>query len=185
MEKPKVEKVESEQQIFIVDEFQEKYLDDVLALEKECFPVEMQYSLDEGMDYYRKVLSDKKNVNIFLIENGKAVGYCLGIPLESYFNELKELDPEIELRSGVIYLDTIQISPKFQGRGGAKKLLLSLCDESQKKGIVDFSTHARKANGFNLMVKKVFDDGIVASREIEKWRPAQGEPYEYIEWKIK
>lgn len=161
--------------------FDEKYFKSILDLEKECFPVEMQYPADEAGKYYQKMLEGAENINVFLKEGEKTVGYCLGQPLAVYFDELRKIDPEIELEDGVIYIDTIQVSPSSQGKGGAKKLLLAVCEEAKSRGFTKFAIHARKINGFDVKLKKIFAGKILKSRDIEKWQPAQGEPYEYME----
>lgn len=162
--------------------FREEWLQAIMKLEKECFPVEMQYPADEAEEYYRKMLEGAEYANVFLKDGGKIVGYCLGQPLEAYFDYLKKLDPEMKFEEGVMYIDTIEIAPGSQGKGGANKLLLAVCEEGKKKGFVKFAIHARRINEFNVKLKKLFAGKILASRDIEKWAPAQDEPYEYIEW---
>ncbi len=168
--------------LFAANEFKENYLKDILSLEEKCFPEDWQY--EDAGQYYKEMLSDKENINIFLRDHGKTVGYVLARFHNKETGELSEYDPEFKDQENVFYIETIQILPEFQGKGGAKKLLLAVCEEAGKRGINKFSIHARKINGFSESVKKIFADRIVAVREIESWEPAEGEPYEYIEWEV-
>lgn len=164
----------------LIGGFSEDVLDDILMLEKKCFPLEWQY--DDANEYYKKILEDTENINIFLKEESETVGYVLARFHDKEISELLEFDPGLNSEKDVFYIETIQIIPEKKGKGGGRKLLLAVCEEAKKRGISKFSIHARKINGLNNMIKKLFDGKINKVREIEKWEPACGEPYEYIEW---
>jgi ribosomal protein S18 acetylase RimI-like enzyme len=166
----------------IVDHFSAEALGIILKLEKECFPADWQYENADG--YYKKILEDPENINIFLKDGNEVVGYVLAKFHNIELEELKGYDSELKEREG-FYVETIQILPEFLGRGGVKKLLFAICGEAKKRGVEKFSIHVRTINGFHDKIKKIFEGKITAVRKIEHWGLAAGEPYEYIEWEYK
>lgn len=182
-EKFQKNEIENQQKLIVVEAGNAEFLEDVLKLEKECFPKEWQY--EDAEEYYKEMLEDKNNVNIFLKDKEKAIGYLLAVPFEKALDDLREYDPDI--KSGMddskkMYLETIQVLPEFRGFGGAEKLIIKMCEEGKRKGVEKFSIHARKLNGLNEKVKKMFAGKISESRDLEKWHYGGDEPYEYIEW---
>lgn len=178
------EKLEQNVAIEVVCDFNEQRLKNILNLEKECFPASWQY--EDAKEYYEKMLRDQENINVFLESSGTVVGYILARSKlnDQEINDLRESDPALNDIYG-FYIETIQILPEFQNKGGAKKLLIAICEEAKKRGIEKFSIHARTKNKFNDKIKKIFEGKITLVRQIEKWAPADGEPYEYIEWENK
>ena len=152
---------------------------EILELEKRCFPKEWHY--DDG--YYSEALSIEENINLLLKEEGEIVGYLLAVPLVRVFDVLQKEDPALEKKPDFYYLDTIEIIPESRGRGGAKQLVLAMCKELNNRGVFKFSLHARTVNGLNTIIKKMYPDGIISSREIKSWLFGGNEKYEYIEWK--
>jgi ribosomal protein S18 acetylase RimI-like enzyme len=170
-------------QIEVIKEFSRAALEDVLLLEKKCFPKEWQYA---GVaEYYEAMLKDKNNINIFLKDGNKNGGYLLAVPFNSVFNSLKEYDSGLKLDEEndktKIYLETIQILPEFRGMNGAEKLIMKMCDEGKKRGMNKFSIHARKINGLDAKIKKMFAGKINESRSVDAWHYGGNEPYEYKE----
>ena len=168
----------------IVTEFSQQALADILLLEQACYPLAMQYEASVAENYYTDALRSRQNINIFLLDGEQVVGYILAVPHNAGFDEIIELDLEYIEQDDVLYVETIQVSPQCQGRGGAKKLLATLCEEAGKMGLHKFSIHAIRSNGLSGLVKKLFAGKIGVVREIAKWAPGNGEPYEYIEWDI-
>ncbi len=167
----------------VVEKFDEKDIQDILQLEKECFPEDWQYP--DARTYYEEMIKDKNNINIFLCEGDKSVGYILAKKHNKAVEELSKYDTELKEDKDKLYIETIQILPEFQGKGGAKKLLVAVCEEATKRGIGKFSIHARTKNNFNAKIKKIFGRTIMYVRKIVKWKPGGDEPYEYIEWTYK
>lgn len=159
----------------------ENVLKNVLLLEEKCFPVEWQYGA-EAVGYYKEKLENPANISIFLKIGDEVVGYILLVPHGDVAEELEEYDPSYEKKENTYYIETIQILPEKRGIGGARKLLVAGCEEANKIGINSFSIHARTLNGLHDRVKKIFEGKIDTIRKIDKWQPAQGESYEYIEW---
>lgn len=164
----------------IVNKFSKKDLNAILVLEKKCFPEAWQY--DDADEYYRKMLDDSENINIFLREGKDIIGYVLARFHNKVTEELKEYDPELEEKEDFFYIETIQILPEKRGLGGAKRLFFSVCEEAKRRGVSKFSIHARTMNGFSDKIRKMFEGKIKKVRKIESWKLAGGEPYEYIEW---
>jgi len=167
--------------ILVPDGFTTEYLQDILRLERECFPATWQYPTAEK--YYASMLKDKEIVNVFLLcHSGQTIGYALAKPLNAAAPELQEYDPAICADAEKFYIETIQILPGFQGKGGARILLTTICREALKRGVFKFAIHARTTNSFHEKIKKIFHGSIILTRNIEKWKWAQEEPYQYIEW---
>lgn len=172
--------------IEIIKEFSRKALEDVLLLEKECFPKEWQY--DGVAEYYTAMLKDRNNINIFLKDGDNIAGYLLAVPFKNVCAGLKEYDAALQCNEEndktKMYLETIQILPKFRGMGGAGKLIMNMCEEGKERGLNKFGIHARKINGLNEKVKRMFAGKIAESHGIDAWHYGGNEPYEYIEWGI-
>ena len=154
--------------------------------EKACFPEDWQYA---GVaEYYEAMLKDESNINIFLKGGNKTGGYLLAVPFKNVFDSLKEYDALLKLDAEndktKIYLETIQVLPKYRGMGGAEKLITAMCAEGKKRGMEKFCIHARKINGLNEKVKRIFAGEINESRSIAAWHYGGNEPYEYLEWGI-
>jgi GNAT superfamily N-acetyltransferase len=179
LEKQEKENIQTE----ILQGFDLENLNTIVGLEKKCFPIEWQYP--DAEKYYKKILDDLENINIFLKENSEVIGYVLARLHNKEIEDLKNYDPEFKSQENVFYVETIQVLPEKSGKGGAKKLLIAVCEEAKKRGIDKFSIHARTKNRFNDKIKKIFEGHITLIRPIEKWEPANGEPYEYIEWNYK
>lgn len=166
----------------IVEGFNEEILDKIIELEEKCFPQGWQF--EDAKDYFSEALENKKNINVILQNSSNVVGYALFVPLGDVFEELSSADPEIENSSNTLYLETIEILPESRGSGGVEKMLEIAEEEAKKRGIEKISIHARKINNFNDKIKKIFGCKIISSRDIEKWKYGESEPYEYIDFKV-
>ena len=167
----------------ILDDFNELTLQDILFLENICFPVEWHYP--DADKYYTAILRDKRNINILLRDYRKTTGYILSVPHDTARTELIKCDPEIKADNSRYYIETIGVLPQYRRRGGATKLLHALCEEANRKGINNFSIHARIRNGLNVMISNLFKGLITESRKIDSWKFGGGEAYEYIEWSFR
>lgn len=158
-------------------------LKNILMLEKICFPPEWQY--DDGEEYYAEALNDTQSISLFLRKGDEVTGYILARPHHLAFMELGEDDPFLTESIGKrYYIETIQVAPATQGKGGGKKLILAACDEAKKRGVTQFSIHARTQNHLHETIKSLFPEKVTLVRPISSWVHASGEPYEYIEWHI-
>ena len=59
-------------------EFSETALNDLLFLEKTCFPDSWQYS--DAAEYYREKLMNPRNINIFSKYGNQTIGYMITVP---------------------------------------------------------------------------------------------------------
>jgi len=160
------------------------YLEEILRLEKLCFPVDWQYP--DAKKHYTEMLNNNQNLNIFLLEKERVVGYLIARPYKDVIEELKKYDPEMKIEQhSFYYVESIQIDPNYQGKGGSKIILAAMNSELVRKNIDYFALHARIVNHFNEGVKKIFQNLLVSVRSIEHWYFGGDEPYEYIECKVK
>lgn len=183
MDEKAIRKKSSDLRVEIVQQFSQKALEGIIKLDKECFPSGWTYLNAE--EYYKEALNNKKDIHIFLKSNGTIAGYVHGCTLEEVFDSLIEYDPELNKDANAYYLEMIAISPDFQGKGGARKLLLEICQEAQKKGFNKFSVHARVANNFSNKIINIFRDNNPQVRNIKNWYYGGGEPYCYVKWDYK
>ncbi|QQR65168.1 GNAT family N-acetyltransferase [Candidatus Kaiserbacteria bacterium] len=161
----------------------ETSLANILRLEKLCFPAEWQYV--DGEEYFADALSDPQSINLFLQNENDVIGYILARPHHLAFEELIDDDPLLTRSIGDrYYIETIQIVPDEQGKGGGNTLIVAVCDEAKKRGVTQFSIHARTNNRLHETIKSLFKEKITLVRPISSWVHASGEPYEYIEWNI-
>lgn len=168
--------------LFIANEFSEENLQNVLKMEKKCFSESWQF--DDAEQYFKEMLENKENINIFLKQGAEVVGYILAKPHNDMVDDLVDDDKDLMKKDNFYYIETIEIIPEARGIGGASRLLLGICDEAGKRNVKNFSIHARTVNGFSEKLKKIFDKKITLVRKIENWKHADNEPYEYIEWEI-
>ena len=162
--------------------FNWKILKDVINLENSSFPKEWIY--DDAEEYYMKMLKDKNNINIFLEDKGKRIGYILAIPHNNILEELKKEDPELKKDSKKYYVDTIEILPWYRGGKGVFLMIQLLFDECKKKGTKKISMHARVNNGLSRVIQRKYN--AINIRRIEKWPFYNlNEPTDYIEILIK
>lgn len=172
----------SELSVAEVNGFDEESLKSILFLEKECFPPDWQYP--NADEHYKEVLEDAENINIFLKEDSQVIGYVLARFHNKEMEELKEADPELKEKEDTFYIETVQMLPEKRKMGGLKKLIAAVCEEAERRGVRSFSIHARTVNGLHDAIKNIFEGKITMVRQIESWKYAAGEPYEYIEWHI-
>jgi GNAT superfamily N-acetyltransferase len=152
----------------------------ILELESICFPSTWQYP--DAQDYYRQMLETPGNINLFFWIENEIAGYLLAVPYNDAIGELKPHDALLEpARDDCYYVETIQVAPAHQRKGGAALLLRSVSAEAEAIGVRHLCMHARVNNGFSEIVKRAFRDATVKARPIGSWHFADGEPYEYVD----
>ncbi len=170
--------------VVIRDADDEQILEDILRLEKQCYPDGWQYP--DAKEYYGDMLKRESSIHIFLREGNEAAGYLLGRPLSEAYNDLREYDPELHDDSTCFYLETIGVDPKFAGRRCGMQLLEAFRKEvlNRKGGYERISAHARKAIGSDLsgLIRKTYAD--VSVRSLPEWHFGGNEPYDYVVWKV-
>lgn len=158
--------------------FSNEILSDVLLIERNSFPKKWEY--EDAEEYYENMLKNKNNINIFLNDNGKRVGYLLAIPHNDAVKELKNDDPELKEDPMKYYIETIAILPELRGKKGLPKMLEKLIDECKYRGINKISMHARVNNRLSEIIQNKFS--VTGIRRINKWKYYNfEEPADYIE----
>lgn len=163
--------------------FDARSLDDILEMERECYPKEWQY--EDAAKYYEALLRSESAIHIFLRDGDRTAGYLLGRPLSEVCEELKAYDPELQNDPSCFYLETIGIRPECEGRHGGATLLEAFREEVKRRAGYDrLSAHARKAPGSDLsvLIRKTHPDAT--ARFIPKWFFGGDEPYDYVVWRV-
>ncbi len=156
----------------------DKILEDSLAIRHGSFPLEWQFDGEE--DYYRQKNLDGAGIHVFFKRGGQRVGYLLGIPQNDALAELREDDPDMRPDSRMIYIEVAAVLPAFRGKGGFSMMLERLGEEALKRGMRNFSLHARIRNGLSGLIHRKFK--VILSRRIERWPYYnREEPTDYIE----
>lgn len=162
------------------------YLNAILRLEKECFPNSWQY--ENAEEKYKKNLESLSDINVFLLEGGSnIVGYALAVPQNRVVEELSPYDKDFVPNEECYYIETVEISPDIQGRGGLRPLINSTISAIREAGGKEVSIHARILNHFDQKIQNLMlDDGVkcLVSRKLEHWFFGGNEPYNYIQWSI-
>ncbi len=153
-------------------------LDAVIDLEARCFAA--SWHDGEEREFYGECLADPGNVGLFLLDGDEPVGFALAVPNASAVGYLREFDPEVGTDPAMYYLETIQVHPSRQGRGGAKQLMAAVLRELAARGVPRLAMHARVTNGLNRIPRSLGAE-IHAARAIPSWKWGGGEPYEYLE----
>jgi ribosomal protein S18 acetylase RimI-like enzyme len=154
----------------------------VLTIEACCFPPAWQYP--DADNYYAGALHDPANLNLGLKAGQVIVGYLLATPYGAALDCLQNADPGMVASDvGRYYVDTIAVLPEWNGRGGATSLMRELEREATASGLASLAIHARTVNGFNALVRRLAGDRLIRTHWLDNWSWADGEPYEYIEWR--
>lgn len=162
----------------VVNGYDPKHLAAILEIDRNSF--DEQY--EDAEEYYHEALENPENINVFLKEGEKNVGYILAIPHNVALEDLNKVDPEMKADSKRFYVETIEILPDYRKGRGFLKMILTLIDEAGKRGVDNFSMHARVENGLSNVVQKYFRKMIRKVRRIENWPYYyNGEPTDYIE----
>jgi len=173
-------KEDAVQSIEVIHDCSEEIFQDVYAVLKKT-------AEEEGFDvgdekYIKEKLENQENINIFLREGGKAIGYLCAVPHNSAYEELVEDDPLMEKNSERYYVNTIEIVSEYRKGRGFLKMMHKMFDEAEERfNINKFSFHCRTENGLSRVIQKVFKGMITEVRPIDKWKYVNDEPYEYLE----
>lgn len=159
--------------------FDDKYLESVLLIDKKSFPPDWEY--DDEKSYFKDMLSGSENINVFLRDGEKIVGYLLAIPHNAAIEELKDDDPLMKKDDSRYYIETMAILPEYRGSHGYLELTYRVIAEVKKRGTDKFSMHMRKTKGLSTSFQRLFGKDVTEIRSIEHWKWGGGEPYDYIE----
>jgi len=156
----------------------ENMVKDIISIKGTSFPSGWEYS--DAQEYYSEMLKHMNNVNIFLKNDEKRIGYLLAIPHNNAVIELRNDDPLMRKDASRYYLETVAILPEYRKKNGFSSLLKTLKQELEKRGVHNISLHARVANDFSLIIQKKLK--ITHVRRIVRWKYCNyEEPVDYIE----
>jgi hypothetical protein len=163
----------------VVKEFSDEVLNSILKIENDSFPPEWEY--DDAEEYYTEILNNKNNIVIILKNNDQIIGHIIAKPHNDTWAEIKNDDPLMREDVNRYYIETMAILPECRGGYGYLDLTYAVIKEVKKRGTDKFSMHIRRANGLSKSFQKLFGKDVTELRFIEKWKWANGEPYDYIE----
>jgi 1-acyl-sn-glycerol-3-phosphate acyltransferase len=163
----------------VVSGFNEKYLESILLIDKRSFPPGWEYNDERG--YFKEMLSNSENINVFLKDGESLVGYLLAKPHSAAIKELKDDDPLMKEDYDRYYIETMAILPEYRGGYGYLELTYRVIAEVKKRGTDKFSMHMRKTKGLSSSFQNLFGKDVTEIRSIEHWKWGGGEPYDYIE----
>lgn len=162
--------------------FSANNLSDVLNIEARCFPLGWQYP--DAKDYYAQELREPNNLSLGLKAEQVMIGYLLATPYSAALRWVGDTDPDMAATDAAMYyVETIAVLPEWSGVGGATGLLRELEREAAARGSVSLAMHARTVNGFNTLARRLAGARLIRTHWLENWPWAEGEPFEYIEWR--
>jgi len=169
-----VEETETQSKVERIFEVDDKTLRQVVQIEKDCFPEDMQESEEE----IRKILENKNGIHLKLENNGAIVGYITSLKQDQEFDLLKESDADLKNEQGSLYLHSIDITPKNRNLKNFNALFGELIDEAKKENYKKVTMYARTSNRFSSILQKRY--GAKFFRSIKDWRNL-GEDMDYLE----
>jgi 1-acyl-sn-glycerol-3-phosphate acyltransferase len=173
--KPKSSKLTTE----VIHAFSKEVLNSILKIEEDSFPPEWEY--DDAEEYYTEILNNKNNIVIVLKKGSQIIGHILAKPHNDAVAEIKIDDPLLKEDKDRYYIETMAILPGYRGSYGYLDLTEKIIEEVKRRGTDKFSMHIRRANGLSKSFQKLFGSDVTELRFVDKWKWANGEPYDYIE----
>ena len=156
----------------------------MVELGKKIYPE--QWDAVHEADYV-ELLNDPESIVIVLRKGKEFEGQLIAVPHDAIAldEEMKKADPLLKEDPKRYYVERMGIIPEISktlsgGKMFFRMLEAMFIEAEERKGIEDFSMHARVSNGLSAVVNKKYI--ITSSRRIENW-PFYGglEPVEYIE----
>ncbi len=125
--------------VALSEEEYRRHAEEILAIENSLFPqalAEKPVELDD-------VFTDPLAISIVAFENDELVGFVCGERLDYY---VEPGDPEHDARfdgENTIYVETINVKQRHQGKGIGKALLLAFIAEVKRRGYTHVAGHWR------------------------------------------
>jgi ribosomal protein S18 acetylase RimI-like enzyme len=168
-------KPERREAIEIISRLNEDVLQDILSVEQESFPPQMQSDVED----LRQTLENPNGIQIVIkSQEGNVIGYLSSKPQKDAYEELKKWDPEINQEDHTLYIESIAIKPEARNLTTFLTLGKALIEEAKKRGYTKITMHARIAGNLSAVLQKRY--GAKVLRKIENWHNF-GEPFEYLE----
>jgi len=173
-----IEKIDKKYKIEIIENINQKILEDILKVEEASFSEEMQSDLDDLKD----TLKNKKGIQLIVRnDQDKIVSYLSSKPLEDAYKELSVYDKELKPESGVLYVESIATDPRFRNAAGFLEMINILAKEAKQKGYKKIAAHVRVDNHLSEIFQQ--REGAKKIRRIENWYNFD-EPFDYLEIEI-
>ena len=148
----------------------------LMCLEEKCFPLEMRNA--DSYKYYSELLDNSKNISVLLKYKDRIVGLMVAREYEKVFDILANHDPDLRAKKEYLYVDVLQIHPRFRLNGGLMLLISKLVEGAIKKRVKGICIHARKKNGLSELMQKFLKGKKMHS--IDNWL-GFGEQFDYLE----
>jgi hypothetical protein len=171
----KIEK-EKKFELEFIKENDKKIIYQLMRLEEECLPLEMRNA--DSYNYYSGLLENPKNINIILKHKDKVVGFAVAREYEKVFSILANHDPDLRDKKEYLYIDVLQINPRFKLNGGLMLLISKLIERAIKKHAKGICIHVRKKNGLSQLIQRFLKGKKMHS--IDNWL-GFGEQFDYVE----
>lgn len=144
----------------VIGKSDNRLIADLMRLEVACFG-DLGDEFDE--EYYRELLESDDNLKIFLEQDSVRVGCLIFVPHNQAVEELEDDDPGIQSDPARFYIETVEILPKYHGKGGLSKMLTV----AKGYGVTKISLHARVNNQFSAKIQGKLKNLTV--RHIASW----------------
>jgi len=147
---------------------------ELIEVDKEIFPT---MPIDD--EVIRGALESSGVQVILRGEDGKIAGYIISRPHNEVYDELKKLDPELEVVEGGLYAESMGIVPKARGAlSNLRAMGDTFVAEAKRKGFVKITGHFRVSEGLSGVLQNRANAQKL--RTIENWLQS-GEPFDYLE----
>lgn len=153
-----------------------KIIYQLMCLEEKCLPLEMRNA--DSYNYYSGLLKNSQNINILLKYKSRVIGFIVAREYEKVFNTLSNHDPDLRDKKEYLYIDVLQINPRFKLNGGLMLLISKMVEGAMKKHAKGICIHARKKNGLSKLMQKFL--GGKRMHSIDNWL-GFGEQFDYVE----
>ncbi len=159
----------------IIQGYREEYFKSILKLEP-LFPISIQDSKDKTIEH----LKTPSNINIFLRKDESIIGWILGTPQNTIYEELKTDDIEIKPDDEMYYIDKVVVVPEHREGLTFLRLGDALINEAKKRGCHKISAHIVSDNGLHKIIIRKFGKFIITRRKVSL-AIHDFIPFEYIE----
>ena len=137
-------------------------------------------TLHQSREELERMALDKNFVFVG-VYSGELVGYCAGTSIEKFMKKhpLIESTRPVGVRfNKVVYVESFELSPSFQGKGIGAKLMKKFIEEARNSGFSFIAGHAREGSSY-AVVRSVLRNNIIVNVPVENYF-ATGETYHYV-----
>lgn len=152
-----------------------RHINDVMAIESQCFPEAMQYSKQDFESFFRS----EHSTGLILCHDGQPIGYFAGTDLcEDNVGDLLLSDPFISrVADETLYLESIAIVPKHRSLLTLDFLAHEMAALVKGYDYKYAVGHIRKKHGLPQLVQRRFEGRIL--KTYDEWQN-YGEAFEFF-----